>query len=125
MEVVGTVTDEEKNNTVTAGSIKHLAANMDRRLEIGGVSQQDFLARGAHVILRDTIYSASPILNEDHRYFKKTGLYDFPQNWNKDKATKMMLKVFMLFPSTRKKLKRDVLKFLVMPAQKAVENAKP
>ncbi len=125
MEVVGTVTDEEKDNTVTAGSIKHLAASMDRRLEIGGVPQQNFLARGAHVILRDTIFSASPILNEDHRYFKETGLYDFPQNWNKDKALKMMLKVFMLFPFMRKRVKQDILKFLVTPAQKAVENAKP
>ena len=125
MEVVGSATDEEKNNAATAGAIKHIAASIDRRLEMGGVPQQNFLARGTHVILRDTIFSASPILNEDHRYFKEAGLYDFPQNWNKDKATKMMLQVFMLFPPMRKTIKRDILKFMVMPAKKAVEKAKP
>ena len=125
MEVVGSATDEEKSNTTTTGSIKHIAASIDRRLEIGGVPQQNFLSRGTHVILRDTIFSASPILNEDHRYFKETGLYDFPQNWNRDKAMKMMLKAMMLFPVTREIIKRDILKFMVMPARNAVKNAKP
>jgi multimeric flavodoxin WrbA len=125
MEVVGSATDEEKTNTTTTGSIKHIAASIDRRLEIGGVRQQNFLARGTHLVLRDTIFRASPILNEDHRYFKKEGLYDFPQNWNRDKAMKMMLQAFMLFPFTREMIKRDILKFMVMPAQKAVEKARP
>lgn len=123
MEIVGTVTDEEKENSKTSGLIRQLAESIDRRLEIGPVFQQNFPAKGAHVILRDTIYTASPILNEDHRYFKKTGLYDFPQRWNKDKALKVMLSVFMRIPPMKKMIKRDVLKYMIMPVTDVIKKA--
>ncbi|MCU0822865.1 MAG: NAD(P)H-dependent oxidoreductase, partial [Spirochaetes bacterium] len=73
MDIVGTVTDEDKDSKVTYGLIRQLAESVDRRLDMGPVFQQNFLSRGAHVILRDTIYSAAPILNADHKYFKKLG----------------------------------------------------
>ncbi len=123
MEVVGTVTDEEKDNAVTTGLIKQLARNLDQRLEIGGVFLQDFLARGAHVILRDTIYATSAILNADHKYFKKLKLYDFPQNFTKYRFLNYMLHVFVRIPPIKKMIKKDILKFMVMPAQKVVEKA--
>jgi hypothetical protein len=123
MDVVGTVTDEDKNSSTTYGLIKQLAESVDRRLDVGPVYQQNFLSRGAHVILRDTIYSASPILNADHKYFKKLGLYDFPQRWNKDRALKIMLNVFMRIPPMRNMIKKDILKFMIMPVTDVVKKA--
>jgi hypothetical protein len=123
MDIVGTVTDEDKDSKVTYGLIRQLAESVDRRLDMGPVFQQNFLSRGAHVILRDTIYSAAPILNADHKYFKKLGLYDFPQRWNKDRALKIMLNIFMRIPPTARMIKKDVLKFMIMPVTDAVKKA--
>ncbi len=123
MEVVGTVTDEDRDSRATYGLIKQLAGSVDRRLEIGPVYQQNFLSRGAHVLLRDVIYAAAPVLNADHRYFKKLGLYDFPQRWNKDRALKIMLNIFMRIPPMRNMIKKDVLKFMMMPITDVVKKA--
>ncbi len=113
-ELAGIVTDEGKDNATTCSFIKNLAETVDRRLEKGPVYQQNFLSKGSHALIRDTIFAFSGCMSEDHKYFKKYGLYDFPQRWTKDRIANIMFKIFMYIPPLRNKIKKDFLKLMIM-----------
>ena len=73
--------------------------------------QQNFLSKGMSVILRDTVYSNSAIFPADHKYYKKHGMYDFPQKWNKAKVLNTLLRVLMIIPPAKKNIVKNVNKF--------------
>ncbi len=121
MEMVGFVSDEERSSETTYALIDQLARNMDLRLESGPVFQHNFLSTGAHVILRDIIYSMPSVFREDYRFFKKLKLFDFPQKDWETRIMNIVMHIFFKNPFTGKKIKRDINKYMVMPLQKMIE----
>jgi multimeric flavodoxin WrbA len=71
----GVATDEKE----TDGQIDALAKSLAFALETGHVAPQNFWGVGGMKIFRDLIYQMRGMMRADHKFYKKQGIYDFPQ----------------------------------------------
>ena len=82
----GVATDEADPN----GSVDRLARSLDFALCTGHRAPQNFWGVGGMKIFRDLIYQMRGMMRADHKFYKKQGIYDFPQK-QKLKTLKMYL----------------------------------
>lgn len=80
----GVATDEFD----TDGQIDDLAKTLTFALETKHTAPQNFWGVGGMKIFRDLIYQMRGMMKADHKFYKKQGIYDFPQK-NKGKAMLM------------------------------------
>lgn len=73
--LAGTATDEYS----TDSRIDALAASLAYALETGHRAPQNFWGVGGMKIFRDLIYQMRGMMRADHKFYKKQGIYDFPQ----------------------------------------------
>lgn len=82
----------------------------------------NFYAIGGNKIFRDLVYTMRGMMKEDHRFFKKHGLYDFP---HKKRAMILQGKLVGLAMSNKKmrtKMKGKMTSYVVMPYQKVIDS---
>lgn len=88
------------------------------------VQPRNFYGVGGMKIFRDLIWIMRGIMKADHKYYKKHGVYDFPQK----KRGQMMLMCFLGAMVRNKKIKAKMgNKFnegMIAPYQKVIKNAK-
>lgn len=88
------------------------------------VQPRNFYGVGGMKIFRDLIWIMRGIMKADHKYYKKHGVYDFPQK----KRGQMMLMCFLGAMVRNKKIKAKMgNKFnegMIAPYQKVIRNAK-
>jgi multimeric flavodoxin WrbA len=78
-DYLGIVSDESNRPEDIETSLFDLAAVLVRHTETGFVRGRDFLGIGGTKIFRDEIFDTLRIVfQEDHRYYRKNGFYDFP-----------------------------------------------
>ena len=82
----GVATDERDPD----GSVDRMASSLDFALSTGHRAPQNFWGVGGMKIFRDLIYQMRGMMRADHRFYKKQGIYDFPQK-QKMKTLKMYL----------------------------------
>lgn len=84
---------------------------------------QNFFGVGGMKIFRDLIYTMRGLMKEDHKYYKKLGIYkDYPQN-NKLTLIKMvMLGSLISNPKIQAKMGNKMSEGMVAPYKKIVEN---
>ncbi len=80
----GVATDEYD----TDKQIDTLAKSLLFALETGHTAPQNFWGVGGMKIFRDLIYQMRGMMKADHKFYKKQGIYDFPQK-NKGKSLLM------------------------------------
>lgn len=80
----GIATDEYN----TDGQIDSLAKTLQFALETKHTAPQNFWGVGGMKIFRDLIYQMRGMMKADHKFYKKQGIYDFPQK-NKGKSLLM------------------------------------
>ena len=71
----GVATDERE----TDNQIDSLAKSLQFALETGHTVPQNFWGVGGMKIFRDLIYQMRGMMRADHKFYKKQGIYDFPQ----------------------------------------------
>lgn len=71
----GVATDERE----TDNQIDSLAKSLQFALETGHTAPQNFWGVGGMKIFRDLIYQMRGMMRADHKFYKKQGIYDFPQ----------------------------------------------
>lgn len=71
----GVATDEY----ATDKQIDDLAKNLSFALETKHTTPQNFWGVGGMKIFRDLIYQMRGMMRADHKFYKKQGIYDFPQ----------------------------------------------
>jgi hypothetical protein len=71
----GVATDERDTDLQT----DTLAKSLTFALETGHVAPQNFWGVGGMKIFRDLIYQMRGMMRADHKFYKKQGIYDFPQ----------------------------------------------
>lgn len=71
----GVATDE----TDTDAQIDMLARSLTFSLETGHTAPRNFWGVGGMKIFRDLIYQMRGMMRADHKFYKKQGIYDFPQ----------------------------------------------
>ena len=63
----------------TDANIDALAKSLTFALETGHTAPQNFWGVGGMKIFRDLIYQMRGMMRADHKFYKKQGIYDFPQ----------------------------------------------
>jgi len=61
------------------GTTDALAKSLLFALETGHTAPQNFYGVGGMKIFRDLIYQMQGMMRADHKFYKKQGIYDFPQ----------------------------------------------
>ena len=73
--LAGVATDE----AFTDDSIDNLAKSLTFAIETCHTAPQNFWGVGGMKIFRDLIYQMRGMMRADHKFYKKQGIYDFPQ----------------------------------------------
>lgn len=73
--LAGVATDEEN----TDAQVDKLAKSLTFALNTGHTAPQNFWGVGGMKIFRDLIYQMRGMMRADHKFYKKQGIYDFPQ----------------------------------------------
>ena len=118
----GIVTDECSDSQALDLLIKGFATSCIQYSSDNYSKGFNFLMHGAHKVFRDYNWSGIRFVwQADHRFYKKNGLYDFPQ---KNRLKNMFLPIAMAlcrFPSLRKKIYNNMIKLPAYRLQKYID----
>ena len=71
--------DEYEDSSYLEGLLRNSAKRLAQAAETRYRKSVNFLGLGGIKIFRDLIYSMRGVVRDDHRFYKRHGLYDFPQ----------------------------------------------
>lgn len=115
------VTDE----TNPKAEILCLAKTLDYALTHKLERPKNFYAVGGNKIFRDLVYLMQGMMKADHKFYKKTKMYDFPHN-NPIKLLQMKLIGSIInFKPLQKQMKSKMSQFIIMPYDKLIEKTLP
>ena len=121
--LVDFVTDDYGNSPQIDASLQSFAKRLTSFSEMDYVKPKTFLGVGGMKIFRDDVWGKLRFpFQADHRFYKKHGLYDFPQ---RDYKTRIMVAILMLLtkiPKIRKEIYRKRMKEeMIKPLQRIVQ----
>lgn len=117
----GVVTDEGN----TAVQIQQLADTLDYAFTHQMDLPSTFYGVGGTKIFRDLVYKMQGMMQEDHKFYKANGIYDFPQN-NKLKILQMkLIGMAISNPKIKAKMPGSISSFIIAPYTKLIESAQP
>ena len=93
--LAGVATDEENPDL----QVDQLAKSLTFALETGHTAPRNFWGVGGMKIFQDLIYQMRGMMRADHKFYKKQGIYDFPQK--KQLTSLKMYLVGMLLSSEK------------------------
>lgn len=118
--LAGVATDEENTSQQLKGLAESLAFAMEHRLS----RPANFYGVGGMKIFRDLIYLMQGLMKADHQFYKKHGIYDFPQKQKKRILQMKLVGALMTVPSIQKKAKGKMNEAILGPYEKVVQQAK-
>jgi multimeric flavodoxin WrbA len=120
---VDIITDECENSAEINALLQSFAQRLVNFAEKGYLRPQNFLAVGGHKVFRDDIWGRlRPLWQADYRYFKKHGLFDFPQNDIKIRLLSPILMLMTRIPIVRKKYYANLKTFPSGRLKKLIEH---
>ena len=114
-------TDEDD----TALAITRLSRSLSYALENSPSRPPNFYGVGGAKVFRDLIYLMQGIMKADHKYYKRHGLYDFPQKKKLIILKTQFLGMLMSMPWMRRKVQGRINDFIISPYRKVIETAVP
>lgn len=119
-----------KNNLVMVASdqqdvatqLCQLSSKLARALDYPYQLPQTFYGVGGTKIFRDLIFEMRGMMKEDHKFYKKHGIYDFP---HKKRGRIMQMKLvgtLMSIPPVMKKMKGKMNNFIIAPYTKVIND---
>ncbi len=105
-----------------AKGISDMARRMDYALNTGYVQPQNFYGVGGMKIFRDLIYLMRGIMVADHKFYKKHGIYDFPQKKKGTLIAMLLVGKLMNNKKIRAKLGSKINEGMVAPYKKVIDN---
>ncbi len=103
-------------------SIQAMANRMVYALENRYVQPQNFYGVGGMKIFRDLIYLMRGIMVADHKFYKKHGIYDFPQKQKGTLIAMLLVGGLMNNPKLRDKLGGKITEGMVAPYKKVLDS---
>lgn len=112
--LVDIITDESPDSATTDAQIWS-GAERSVRFAVDGYEKPPMFPEVAgHIVLRDAIWSdLRPIFRADHRYYKKHGLYDFPQYQYRKRLSQFFFSLLMGLPQVQKKVKAKMTDHMI------------
>ena len=118
MYLLDIVTDEDID---TQKKIERLSDKIDYFMDFKPERPISFWGVGGMKIFRDLVYEMRFLMVEDHKFYKKEKLYDFPK---KRRLLNMLLffpMKLMMFPKIFKKIEPKLLEYMIRIYQKKVD----
>ncbi|MBI9107594.1 MAG: NAD(P)H-dependent oxidoreductase [Spirochaetales bacterium] len=113
--LTGIACDESQSQSETSESLKKLSLNLDFALKEKWDKPQSFYGIGGMKIFRDLIFVMRGLMKADHRFYKKHGIYDFPQK-RKGLIIKMkLIGLLMSIPAVRRKAGNKMTEAILKP----------
>lgn len=104
--------------------IDDLAKTLDYAIEKSYTPPQNFLGVGGKKIFRDLIWLMRGMMKADHNFYKKNGIYDFPQK-SKGTVIKMYLVGALISsPKIKAKMGNSMNEGMIAPYKKVIEKIK-
>jgi multimeric flavodoxin WrbA len=120
---VDIITDECEDSAEIDDLLQSFAERLVNFAEKGYLRPQNFLSVGGHKVFRDDIWGRlRPLWQADYRYFKKHGLFDFPQKDYKIRVLTPILMLLTRIPAIRKKYYANVKTFPSGRLKKLIEH---
>ena len=121
--LAGIVTDETGDSLQIDSLLAELSGAVVRTVENRTLRPMTFLGIGGRKIFRDEVYGPLRfVFQADHRYYKKHGLYDFPQNDFKVRRMNLLMMLLTRIPPVRKKFLKILKEQMVKPIKFIAEN---
>jgi len=121
--LVDFVTDEVGDSTLLDTQLSGLAERLVWNARMEYIKPATFLGVGGHKIFRDEIFSKLRLVFQaDHRYFKRNGLYDFPQKRVGLRVVNVLLSALFRVPKIRRKFDRMIKQKMIEPHRKVVNS---
>ena len=117
--LAGTATDEFDPDA----EIDALAKRLDYAIVHQYVQPSNFLGVGGMKIFRDLIWLMQGMMKADHRFYKKHGMYDFPQKKRGKMMAMYLVGALMSNPKLKKKAGGKIDEGMVAPYKKVLDNA--
>ncbi|QUH27844.1 NAD(P)H-dependent oxidoreductase [Vallitalea guaymasensis] len=114
------VCDESKDNDVIKNNLMNLSLQTEFALENKLVLPENFYGVGGMKIFRDLIYVMRGLMKEDHKFYKKHGIYDFPQKKRKTMIKMILIGWLMSIPSVKAKSKGKMNEAIIKPYKEAI-----
>ncbi|MEG2010088.1 MAG: iron-sulfur protein [Oscillospiraceae bacterium] len=86
---------------------------------------QNFLGVGGMKIFRDLIYVMRGLMRADHKFYKKNGIYDFPQKKRGTILKMQFLGALTRLPGAQKHMGNKMNEGMVAPYRKIIEKQQP
>jgi hypothetical protein len=121
--LVDILTDEVEDSAVIDGLLQKLAADLVWFTERNYIKPRTFLGVGGMKIFRDDVWGRLRFpFRADHQFYKKHGVYDFPQKDYKGRIMSQILLLLTKIPKIRKEIyHRRMKEEMIKPLQKALE----
>jgi multimeric flavodoxin WrbA len=117
----GIVTDEYKDAEQVTGLLVGLSDRIMEGLQHGVCPPPSFLGVGGKKILRDINFFTRFIFTENHRYYTKHGLFDFPHSQRMMRLMGRIIPPLMRIGAFRKKFQAGMNENMLAPLRKAAE----
>jgi len=121
MNLAGIVTDENSNMEVTTSLIATMVDQLQRVIDEDFHRPVTFIGVGEHMVFRDLINNTQAIFREDHKFYKKHGLYDYPRKGVKKSLSNFILRVAMMIPPVRNKIYKNMNKMAVQQSERIIK----
>ena len=121
--LVDVITDEHGDSAEIDALLQNLAERLIQLAGEGYIKPSTFLGVGAMKIFRDDVWGRLRFpFQADHRFYKKHGIYDFPQKDYKARITNRILILLTKIPSMKKEIYTNRIKAeMIKPFQKILE----
>ncbi len=123
--LVGIITDEERDSARLDAQIQQLAENSLRDAMRAYVRPATFLRVGGMKIFRDEIWGhLRTVFQADHRYYKANGIYNFPQKKLKVRLLNAFVALLFTIPAIRRRFyTREIKPGMIRNLQRVVARA--
>jgi len=121
--LVDVITDEHGDSAEIDALLQSFAERLIQLAGEGYIKPSTFLGVGAMKIFRDDVWGRLRFpFQADHRFYKKHGIYDFPQKDYKARITNRILILLTKIPSMKKEIYTNRIKAeMIKPFQKILE----
>ena len=121
--LAGFVTDEPGDSAAIDARLHEFALTAVRLAMQSYLQPATFLGIAGAKVMRDEIWGPLRFaFLADHRYFKKHGMYRFPQKRYKMRMRNALMTLMMSIPATRKGIEKRITEEMVKPLRYVVEN---
>lgn len=112
------------NETDPADTIDRMAKNLVYAIVHHYTQSPNFYGVGGMKIFRDLIWQMRGLMREDHRFYKRQKLYDFPQKKWASSIPMYLVGAMIANPEIRKKMGNKMTEGMMAPYKKVLKNTK-